>query len=81
MRTTINIRQHGDKVYFLNRNGFQKGSVKRTIVISEKHKPLEITYYVTCPAYNDEYMGDEVESDLLFDSYEQMLSYYSSKKV
>lgn len=75
---TITIRQHGETVYFLNSKGFQKGTIKRTLVVSEKHTPLEIKYNVTCPSYADVYMGDEIEGGLLFDSYEEMVKFYTA---
>lgn len=78
--TTITIRQHGETVYFLNSEGFQKGSIKRTLVVSEIHTPLEVKYYVTCPNYGDVYMGDEKKAGELFDSKEAMIEHYQKVK-
>lgn len=80
MKTTITIRQYGDTVYFLNSKGFQKGSIKRTLVVSEKYTPFEIKYFVTCPSYADVYMGDEKKGSELFDSMKEMITFYSNYK-
>lgn len=76
---TIKIRQFGDTVFFLNSDGFQKGSIKRTLVISEKNNLLEIKYYVITPKDHDEYMGSEKKESDLFDTYEDMIQFYNSQ--
>ncbi len=78
MKTTITIRQHGDVVYFLDSKGFQKGTVKTTHVISEKHNPLEIIYRVVCKDDNGVYMGDAKKPTELFDSMKQMIDYFQA---
>ena len=77
---TIKIRQFGDEVWFLNSSGFQKGTIKRTLVVSEVHTPLEIKYTVTCPTYADVYMGDEKKGSDLFDTYQEMLEHFQKLK-
>jgi len=79
MKTTLTIRQYGDTVYFLNSKGFQKGTIKRTIIVSEKHTPLKLEYYVTCPSYADVYMGDEKKPSELFDSLKEMICFYQNQ--
>lgn len=73
----IKIRQHGDIVYYLTSQGFEKGQVKKTIVVSEKHTPLCIKYFV-----NDDistvFMGHERSPEQLWDTYEEMLSHFKA---
>lgn len=77
---TITIREYGETVYFLNREGFQKGSIKSVMVESNSTTPFRVTYRVTCPKYNKEYYGDEKAGKELFDSHKEMISFYSNQK-
>lgn len=74
---TIKIRTYGDVVYFLNQEGFQKGKIKRTFVISEKHKHLDISYRVVSDKDSAEFGGYEKTGSQLFDTKKEMIEHYS----
>lgn len=78
-KTTITIRQHGDMVYFLNSEGFQKGSIKRTLVLSEKNTRTVVKYFVVCDDDCSEYGGLEKHPNELFDSGKEMIAFYQNK--
>lgn len=81
MKTTITLREFGSTVFFLSPKGFKKGTIKRAWAISENKKGLEIGYRVTCSDYGDEYMGDEKKPSELFDSFNEMVTFYSNQKL
>lgn len=81
MKTTITLREFGSSVYFLSSKGFKKGTIKRALVISENKSGIEVVYRVTCPDYGVEYMGDEKKPSELFDSFNEMITFYANQKI
>lgn len=79
--TTIQLRTAKEKVYFLTEDGFQKGFIKRSIVVSEKENIVDIKYYVVSDNDNDVFGGHERRPNEIFDTYEQMIDYYSKRGV
>lgn len=77
--TTITIKQYKDPVWFLDNDGFHLGWVKETVIRSEKGTALIIKYFVVHAGDNIVFMGKEMPPELLFDSKEEMLKYYSGK--
>lgn len=78
---TIKIRTFGDVVYFLTSNGFQKGKVKQTLVVSQIHQRLSITYRVVTDKDNREFGGYEKTGSELFDSKEEMIAHFAKAKL
>jgi len=76
----IQIRQYADKVWFLDSDGFHKGWIKRTMVISEDRLPIKITYFVVTHNDSDEFMGMEKRPSEVFDSKEELIKYYENLK-
>lgn len=80
--TTIKIYEHGDTLYFLDSNGFQKGIVKRTQVTSETGDVgPTIKYWLRTATDYREYQGLERGPDQVFETYEEMINHYSAAKI
>lgn len=75
-KQTITIRKYGDTVYFLSSDGFQKGTVKTTLVTSSKYREIEITYRVVTKTDSEEFGGYEKRPSELFDSQKEMIAFY-----
>lgn len=72
---TLTLREPGDKVFWLNAQGFQEGKVKTVHVNNET---LKVAYRCSTKDDTTRYQGDLVEKDLSFSSYIEMLGYYDS---
>lgn len=69
----------GDEVYWLSSQGFKKGWIKRIYYSEEKNGRKEHKYFLVHKQNTTEYMGDEVQPNLIFTSYKDMLEYYSNQ--
>ena len=77
----INVKMHGDVVYWLSSSGFKKGIINKAVVKSDKDTgpgKYDIYYYCTCPEYDSVYMGDS--PSVIFDTWESMINYYAQFK-
>lgn len=76
----IKIYEYGDTLFFLDSDGFQKGKVKRTQVISEKGcvEP-KITYWLVTESDYSQFQGTEKRQDEVFETYAHMIDHYSLK--
>lgn len=82
-------RKVGDEVYFLHKDGFVKGLIKRIsymddLIFSQKQGgPVRETTLCIRVVTNihDTSNGEAIENHLLFGSYEDMFEYYSKIKM
>jgi len=73
----IEVYEVGDKVFWLNSDGFQEGKVVRVQFTQNEH---EVKMEVRCKhaLHNEEYMGDTPEK--IFTSWNEMVKYYENLK-
>jgi len=74
----------GDEVYWLSSEGFTKGIVKSVKLIDSVDTPRtiegkqkEVSYYLWHKGNASMYQGDKVPEDKIFNTYGEMVRYYS----
>ncbi len=75
---TVTVRAIGSVVFFLSTDGFKKGEIKNVNIRGSKN---EVQYFVTCPSFTKEYMGDTKTEDELFDSQQELIAHYAEVKL
>lgn len=73
---TLTILEPGDKVFWLNSEGFQEGKVKTVHMDSIS---MKVMYRCSTGEDTSLYHRDAVEQDKAFGSYRELLNHYASK--